>query len=82
MVVSAKKGEIGNKHRPVLEKHGLRHVHLYEGEDWVCYEPKSKMRVLHEIYPRGIEIPKRLKEGGKVTLEGAATEKKPGEAKS
>ncbi|MEW5902533.1 MAG: DUF362 domain-containing protein, partial [Acidobacteriota bacterium] len=29
-------------------------------EDWVCYEPRGKMRVLDQIFPRGIEIPKRL----------------------
>src|SRR5512143_834013 len=60
VVVSARRGEVDNKHKPVLEKYGLRNVHLYEGEDWITYEPKGKMLVLNDIYPKGIQIPKRF----------------------
>jgi uncharacterized protein (DUF362 family) len=60
VVVNAKKGEVANKHKPVLEKYGIRNIHLYEGEEWVRYEPKSKMIVLDSIFPEGIHIPKRL----------------------
>ncbi|HEY3346642.1 MAG TPA: DUF362 domain-containing protein [Nitrospirota bacterium] len=60
VVVSAKKGEIENRHKPVIEKYGLRNVHLYEGEEWITYEPKGKMLVLNDIYPDGIQIPKRF----------------------
>jgi uncharacterized protein (DUF362 family) len=61
VVVSARRGEIANKHKQVLEKHGLRNIHLYEeGEEWIRYEPKAKMLVLDKIYPEGIRIPKRL----------------------
>ncbi len=61
VVVSAKKGEIANKHKPVLDKYGIRNIHLYEPEEeWVRYEPKGKMLALPEIYPDGILIPKRL----------------------
>jgi uncharacterized protein (DUF362 family) len=60
VVVSAKRGEIANKHRPVVEKYGLRNVHLYENEPWIRYEPKGKMLVLPEIFPQGIMIPKRM----------------------
>ncbi|MFH1311678.1 MAG: DUF362 domain-containing protein [Candidatus Eisenbacteria bacterium] len=60
VVVSAREGEIANKHRPVLEKYDVRNIHLYEGEDWVTYEPKAKMLVLDSIFPDGIQIPKRL----------------------
>jgi uncharacterized protein (DUF362 family) len=60
VVVSAKRGEIANKHKPVVEKYGLRNIHLYEGEEWIRYEPKGKMLVLHEIFPEGIYIPKRM----------------------
>lgn len=60
VVVSAKKGEIANKHLPVVQKYGLRNIHLYENEEWTRYEPKGKMRVLLEIFPKGIEIPKRM----------------------
>jgi len=61
VVVSARKGEVANKHKPVLEKYGIRNIHLYEkDEEWVRYEPKGRLRVLHEIFPDGIRIPKRL----------------------
>jgi len=60
VVVSAKKGEVANKHKQVLDKHGIRNIHLYEGEEWIRYEPKAKMLVLDSIYPEGIHIPKRL----------------------
>jgi uncharacterized protein (DUF362 family) len=60
VVVSAKKGEVANKHKTVLDRYGIRNIHLYEGEEWVRYEPKSKMLVLHDIFPEGIHIPKRL----------------------
>jgi uncharacterized protein (DUF362 family) len=60
VVVSAKRGENANKHKAVLDRHGLRNVHLYEGEEWVRYEPKARMRVLDSIYPEGIHIPKRM----------------------
>ncbi len=60
VVVSAKRGEVANKHKPVLEKYGIRNIHLYEGEEWIRYEPKAKMLVLDSIFPEGIHIPKRL----------------------
>jgi len=61
VVVSARKGEVANKHKPVLEKYGIRNIHLYDkGEEWVRYEPKGRLRVLHEIFPDGIRIPRRF----------------------
>ena len=61
VVVSAKRGEVANKHKQVVDKHGLRNIHLYEKEEeWIRYEPKAKMLALNEIYPDGIRIPKRL----------------------
>ena len=60
VVVSAKRGERANKHLPVVQKYGLRNIHLYEDEEWVRYEPKGKIRVLDQIFPKGIEIPKRM----------------------
>jgi uncharacterized protein (DUF362 family) len=60
VVVSARKGERENKHLPVVQKYGLRNIHLYENEPWVRYEPKGKIRVLDTIFPKGIEIPKRM----------------------
>src|SRR3981081_3464203 len=60
VVVSAKRGEVANKHKVVLDAYGLSNIHLYEGQEWVRYEPKARMLALHDIYPDGIEIPKRL----------------------
>ena len=62
VVVSARRGEVANKQKPVVvDKYGLRNVHLYEkGEEWIRYEPRAKMLVLDSIYPEGIRIPKRL----------------------
>jgi len=60
VVVSARKGEVANKHKPVLEKHGIRNIHLYDGEEWVPFTPKHKLRVLGDIFPDGHTIPKRL----------------------
>jgi uncharacterized protein (DUF362 family) len=60
VVVSAKVGEVRNKQKPVIDKYGLRNIHLYEGEEWVRYEPKGKIMVLHDIFPKGIYIPERF----------------------
>lgn len=60
VVVSAKKGEKANKHLPVVQKYGLRNIHLYENEEWIRYEPKGKIRVLDQIFPKGIMIPKKM----------------------
>lgn len=61
VVVDARVGEVNNKQRQVVvDKYGLRNVHLYENEPWVKYEPKHELLVLHKIYPNGIFIPKRF----------------------
>jgi uncharacterized protein (DUF362 family) len=61
VVVSARRGEVANRHKQVLEKHGIRNIHLYDkSEEWLRYTPKSKMRVLEQVYPEGVRIPKRL----------------------
>ena len=62
VVVSARRGELANKHMGVVEgKYGLRNIHLYDpAEPWIRYEPKAKMLVLDKIFPEGIRIPKRL----------------------
>jgi uncharacterized protein (DUF362 family) len=60
VVVSARKGEVANKHKPVLEKYGIRNVHLYHGEEWVHFTPKGRLRVLPGIFPDGVKIPKRF----------------------
>jgi len=62
VVVSARRGELANKQKQVVVgKYGLRNIHLYEkSEEWIRYTPTAKMRVLDNIYPEGIRIPKRL----------------------
>jgi uncharacterized protein (DUF362 family) len=62
VVVSARRGEVANKHKQVVvDKYGLRNIHLYKkGEEWIRYEPKARMLALDTIYPEGIRIPKRL----------------------
>jgi uncharacterized protein (DUF362 family) len=61
VVVDAKVGEVNNKHKQVVvDKHGLRNVHLYEHERWIKYEPKGELLVLNDIYPDGIYIPERF----------------------
>ena len=60
VVVDAHVGERANKHLPVVTAHGLRNIHLYEDDAWVRYEPKGRLRTLHEVYPEGVRIPQRL----------------------
>ncbi|MBI5118479.1 DUF362 domain-containing protein [Candidatus Poribacteria bacterium] len=61
VVVDAKVGEVNNKQRQVVvDKYGLRNVHLYENERWIKYEPKGEILVLNDIYPDGIYIPERF----------------------
>ena len=60
VVVSARVGERANRHLGVVNKYGLRNIHLYEDQDWIRYEPKGKIRVLRDIYPHGIHIPRRF----------------------
>jgi len=58
VVVDDKRGEMANKHRQiVVDKYGIRNVHLYE-EEWVPFKPKGEMRTLREIFPDGIKVPK------------------------
>ena len=61
VVVSARTGERKNRQKVVVDRYGLRNVHLYEKDvEWIRYEPKGETKVLHEVYPKGITIPKRL----------------------
>ena len=61
VVVSARLGERLNKHKVTTDRLGIPDIHLYEpGEEWVRYEPKASMRVLGDMYPEGLRIPKRL----------------------
>lgn len=58
VVVSAREGEINNKHRLVTDAYGLQNVHLEEPPvQWIRFQPKAKMLVLNDIFPDGITIP-------------------------
>ncbi len=59
VVVDAYVAERNNKHKLVVEKYGLRNVHLYEPQvEWVHYEPEEPFLALHDVYPEGLKIPK------------------------
>ena len=58
VVVDPHEGAHNNRHSVVERRCGLSPVFLDEPPTrWVRYEPRSKMRVLDEIYPDGIQIP-------------------------
>lgn len=59
VVTDPKKGERLNRYLPVLDKHAVpvRYNCFPEDLQWVRYEPKGEMLVLHDIYPEGITIP-------------------------
>jgi len=59
VVVDAYVAEKNNGHKAVLDKYGIRNVHLYEPQvEWMRYEPQTEMLVLDKIFPEGILIPK------------------------
>ncbi|HNS03644.1 MAG TPA: DUF362 domain-containing protein [Anaerolineae bacterium] len=65
VVIDAHLGERENKQINVVEAHGLRNVHLYEGEEWIHIRDAvgdlaDKFLVLNEVYPDGFYIPKRF----------------------
>jgi len=65
VVIDAHLGERENKQLDVVEAHGLRNVHLYEGEDWVDVRDAvgdlaSRFLCLNDVYPDGFMIPRRF----------------------
>ncbi len=65
VVIDAHLGERENKQVNVVEKYGLRNVHLYEGEDWIPVgeavgDLRRKFLCLNEVYPGGFMIPRRF----------------------
>src|ERR1700733_6081295 len=65
VVIDAHLGERENKQIDVVKAHGLRNVHLYEGEPWIPIEEAvgdltKKFLCLNEVYPKGFSIPKRF----------------------
>ena len=65
VVIDAHLGERENKQLGVVRAHGLRNVHLYEGEEWVNVRDAvgdltREFLCLNEVYPKGFSIPKRF----------------------
>ena len=65
VVIDAHLGERENKQLPVVEAHGLRNVHIYEGEDWINIHDAvgdltKDFLCLNEVYPQGFMIPRRF----------------------
>src|SRR6478735_7627999 len=65
VVIDAHLGERENKQIDVVEKHGLRNVHLYEGEEWINVREAvgdltKKFLCLNEVFPKGFSIPRRF----------------------
>ncbi|MDA0748986.1 MAG: DUF362 domain-containing protein [bacterium] len=65
VVIDAHMGERENKHLNVVQAHGLRNIHLYEGEEWVHVRDAvgdlaDNFLCLNEVYPKGFHIPKRF----------------------
>lgn len=65
VVNDAHLGERENKQLNVTEAHGLRNIHLYEGEEWIHIRDAvgdlvDRFLCLNEIYPGGFMIPKRF----------------------
>ena len=65
VVIDAHLGERENKQIDVTDAHGLRNIHLYEGEDWLDIRDAvggltDKFLVLNDVFPKGFSIPKRF----------------------
>jgi uncharacterized protein (DUF362 family) len=65
VVIDAHLGERENKQLDVVAAHGLRNVHLYEGEEWIPVQEAvgdltKKFLCLRDVFPKGFAIPKRF----------------------
>ena len=66
VVIDAHLGERENKQLNVVQAHGLKNVHLYEGnEEWINVRDAvgslaDKFLCLNQVYPQGFMIPKRF----------------------
>ncbi|MCL2823149.1 MAG: DUF362 domain-containing protein [Polyangiaceae bacterium] len=65
VVIDAHLGERENKQIDVINAHGLRNVHLYEGEEWIHIRDAvgdltDEFLVLNDVFPKGFSIPKRF----------------------
>src|SRR5512139_2564114 len=65
VVIDAHLGERENKQVNVTEAHGLRNLHLYEGEEWIPVRDAvgdlaDRFICLNQVYPDGFMIPRRF----------------------
>lgn len=65
VVIDARLGERENKQVHVVNAHGLRNIHLYEGEEWIHVRDAvgnlaDGFLCLNQVYPDGFHIPRRL----------------------
>ena len=65
VVIDAHLGERENKQLDVIQRYGLRNVHLYEGEEWIPVreavgDVADKFLVLNDVFKDGFSIPKRF----------------------
>ncbi len=65
VVIDAHLGERENKQLDVVEEHGLRNVHLYEGEEWMDIREAvgdltKRFLCLNEVFPQSFSIPRRF----------------------
>jgi uncharacterized protein (DUF362 family) len=65
VVIDAHLGERENKHVNVTDAHGLRNIHLYEGEEWIHVRDAvgdiaDRFLCLNDVYRDGFMIPKRF----------------------
>lgn len=53
------KGGRLNRLTPLYEKYSIPELYNFRPQDikWLVYEPKARMRVLHDIFPDGIKLP-------------------------
>jgi uncharacterized protein (DUF362 family) len=59
VVTNPYKGGMLNRLTPIYKKYEVKELYNFKPTDinWVLFEPKLNMRVLHKIYPEGIRIP-------------------------
>ncbi len=65
VVIDSHLGERENKQIDVVNHHGLRNIHLYEGEQWMPVREAvgdlaDDFLVLNDVYPKGFHIPRRF----------------------
>src|SRR5713101_8160545 len=62
VVTNAFKGEDLNNYTPIFRRYNIPVLYNFRKEDiqWAEFTPKTKMHVLHKIYPDGITIPQQF----------------------